>query len=94
MRRYCWNILQKRIAKSKSKECTIEIVIKRKEDKLYVKWQGYNNLFNSWRDKKRHGINERNFPKLKSLGKNVKVEIESSNYATKSDFKNATGVDR
>ena len=34
------------------------------------------------------------FPKLKSVGENVKVEMELSNYATKSDFKNATGVDR
>ena len=34
------------------------------------------------------------FPKLKSVGENVKVEMELSNYATKSDFKSATGVDR
>ena len=33
------------------------------------------------------------FPKPKSLGANVKVELDLSNYATKSDFKNATGVD-
>ena len=26
--------------------------IKRKEDKLYVKWKGYDNSFNSWIDKK------------------------------------------
>ena len=30
---------------------------------------------------------------LKSLGANVKVELDLSDYATKSDFKNATGVD-
>ena len=30
----------------------IEKVIKRKGDKLYVKWKGYNNSFNSWIDKK------------------------------------------
>ena len=29
----------------------------RKGDSLYVKWKGYNNLFNSWIDKKRHSIN-------------------------------------
>ena len=28
-------------------------VIKRKGDKLYLKWKGYNNSFNSWIDKKR-----------------------------------------
>ena len=33
------------------------------------------------------------FPKLKSLGANVKVELDLSNYATKVDLKNATGVD-
>ena len=30
----------------------IKKVIKRKGDKLYVKWKGYDNLFNSWIDKK------------------------------------------
>ena len=30
----------------------IEEVLKRKNDKLYVKWEGYNNSFNSWIDKK------------------------------------------
>ena len=33
------------------------------------------------------------FPKLKSLGANVKVELDWSNYATKTDLKNATAVD-
>ena len=32
------------------------------------------------------------FLKLKSL--NVKVELDLSNYATKADLKNATGVDK
>ena len=31
----------------------MEKVIKRKGDKLYVKWKAYNNLFNSWINKKR-----------------------------------------
>ena len=30
----------------------IEKVIKKKGDKLYVKWKGYDNSFNSWIDKK------------------------------------------
>ena len=34
----------------------IEKVIKKKGDKLYVKWKGYTNLFNSWIDKK-HIVN-------------------------------------
>ena len=33
------------------------------------------------------------FPKPKSLGANVKVELDLSNYATKTDLKNATRVD-
>ena len=34
------------------KEFRIEKVLKRKGDKLYVKWKGYDNYFNSWIDKK------------------------------------------
>ena len=33
------------------------------------------------------------FPKLKSLGGNVQVELDLSNYVTKADLKNITGVD-
>ena len=34
------------------KEFRVEKVIKRKSDKLYVKWKDYVNSFNSWIDKK------------------------------------------
>ena len=34
------------------------------------------------------------FPKSKSLEVNVKVELDLSNYATKTDLKNATEVNR
>ena len=33
------------------------------------------------------------FPKLRSLGVNVKVELDLSNHATKADLKNVTVVD-
>ena len=33
------------------------------------------------------------FPEPKSLGGRVKVELDLSNYSTKADLKNATGVD-
>ena len=33
------------------------------------------------------------FPKQKSLGANVKIELDLSNYAPKADLKTATGVD-
>ena len=45
------------LQKAKQKEFRIEKVIKRKGDILYVKWKGYNSLFNSWIDKK-DSINE------------------------------------
>ena len=37
--------------RTNQREYKIEKVIKRKGDKLYVKWKGYNNSFNSWIDK-------------------------------------------
>ena len=36
----------------RNKEFRIEKVIKKTGDKLYVKWKGHNNSFNSWIDKK------------------------------------------
>ena len=45
---------EKELKKKKQikKEFRTEKVIKRKGDKLYVKWKGYDNSFNSWIDKK------------------------------------------
>ena len=43
---------EKELQKTNQKEFRIEKVIKRKGDKLYVKWKGYNNSFNNWIDKK------------------------------------------
>ena len=40
------------LQKTNQKEFRIEKVIKRKGDKLYAKWKGYNNLFNSWINQK------------------------------------------
>ena len=37
---------------TKQNEFRIEKVIKKKGDKLYVKWKGCDNSFNSWCDKK------------------------------------------
>ena len=39
------------LQKSNQKEFRIEKVIKRKGNKLYVKWKGYDNSFNSWINK-------------------------------------------
>ena len=43
---------EKELQKTNLKEFRIEKVNKRKDDKLNVKWKGYNNSFNSWIDKK------------------------------------------
>ena len=51
--------------KTKQKEFRIERLIKRENDKLYVKWKGYDNSFNTWIDKKRNSINEWIFSKTK-----------------------------
>ena len=43
---------EKELQKTNQEEFRIEKVIKRKGDKLYVKWKGYDNSFNRWIDKK------------------------------------------
>ena len=43
---------EKEFEKIDQQEFRIEKVIKRKDDKLYVKWKGYDNSFNSWIDEK------------------------------------------
>ena len=40
------------LRKTNQKDFRVEKVIKRKGDKLYVKWKVYDNSFNSWIDKK------------------------------------------
>ena len=42
----------KKLQKTNKKEFRTEKLIKRKGDKLYAKWKGYNSSFNSWIDKK------------------------------------------
>ena len=42
---------EKVLQKTNQEEFRIEKVIKRKGDKIYVKWKGYDNSFNSWIDK-------------------------------------------
>ena len=46
------NFCKKELQKTSEKEFRIEKVLKRKSIKLYVKWKGYDNRFNSWLDKK------------------------------------------
>ena len=43
---------KKELQKTNPQELRIEKVMKRKGDKLYVKWKGYDSSLNSWIDKK------------------------------------------
>ena len=43
---------EKQLQKIDQEEFRIEKVIKKKGDKLYVKWKGYDSSFNSWIDEK------------------------------------------
>ena len=43
---------EKELQKTNQKECRIEKIIKRKGNKLCVKWKRYDDSFNSWIDKK------------------------------------------
>ena len=42
---------EKELQKTNQEEFRTEKVIKRKGNKIYVKWKGYNNSFNNWIDK-------------------------------------------
>ena len=44
--------MKKELQKTSQEKLRIEKVLKRKGDKLYVKWKGYDNRFNGWIDKK------------------------------------------
>ena len=44
--------MKRNCKKTSQEKFKIEKVIKRKGDKLNVKWKGYDNSFNSWIDKK------------------------------------------
>ena len=41
---------EKELQKTNQEEFRIEKVINRKSDKIYVKWKGYDNSYNSWID--------------------------------------------
>ena len=43
---------EKELHKTNQKEFRVEKVIKRKRDKLYVKWKDYHSSFNDWVDEK------------------------------------------
>ena len=81
------------------KKIRIEKVLKRKGHKLYVKWKGYDNSFNSLIDKKDlvcfyHVKMSQYFPKpYEPFGGDINVKVDLSNYAAKADIKNISHVD-
>ena len=64
----------------------MENLIKKRGNKLYVKWKDYDNSFHSW-------IVIQYFPKShKPFGGHINVKVDLSTHATKTDFKKATGI--
>ena len=62
-------------------------------NKLYIKSKDYDNQFHSWIDKKGQNKTSQYFPKpFENYKENAKIELDLSNYATKSDLKGAPGV--
>ena len=85
---------EKELQKIDQQEFRKEKVIRKKGDKLYVKWKGYDSSFNSWIDKKDLVYMSQYFPKpYKSFGGDINVKVNLSNYATKTDLKNVSHVD-
>ena len=86
---------EKELQKPSQEKFRIEKVLKWKGDKLYVKWKGYDNRFNSWIvTKKSHIKMSQYFPKpFRSFGKDINVKVDLSNYGTKTDLKIVTHVD-
>ena len=72
---------RKELQKTNWKYFRVEKVIKRKGNKLFLKWKGYNSSFNSWIVKKDIIWLSEYFPGPKSSGGRVKVELDLSNYA-------------
>ena len=66
---------EKELQKTSQEKSRIEKVLKRKADKLYVKWKGYENHFNSWIGKK--------IPLMKSYKWNFLHEIFKCNLLNK-----------
>ena len=86
--------------RTNQEEFRTEKVIRRKGDKLYVKWKGYDNSFNSWIDKGnlvqrkyKRNIKLSYYLAYRSSSNNIKVKLGLVNYATKTDLKNITHAD-
>ena len=52
MEKIVGSFYEKELQRTNQKEFRIEKVIKKKRNKLYIKWKGCDNCFNSWIDRK------------------------------------------
>ena len=84
--KFAGSFYENELQKTCQEKSRIKIALKRKGDKLYVKWKGYDNLFNSRIDKKRPWMKfprmkmSQYFPKpFRSFGGNINVKIDLSN---------------
>ena len=67
--------MKKNWIKTNQKDFRVDKVIKRKCDKLYGKWKGYNNSFTSWTDENDIVY----FSKPKPLQGNLEFELDYPN---------------
>ena len=81
--------------KTNHEKFRIEKVIKKNEDKLYVKGKGCDNSFNSWSDNKKIlSKMSQYFPEpYEPIGGDVNIKVDLLNYAPKTDLKGGTEID-
>ena len=81
---------EKVLQKSNKKEFSIEKIVKRKWticNKLYVKWEGYNNSLNILIDENDIVIKMNYFPEPQANKNITEIWLDLSNYAKKPDLK-------
>ena len=88
-------LYKKEPQKTNQKQLRTEKVIKSKGNKLYVKWKGYYNSLIAGLIKNTLCKNASilSLKQFKSFAGNINVKVDLSNYAAKTDLKNATVTD-
>ena len=80
-------LYEKELQKTNQEKFRIEKVIKKKGNRLYVKWKGHDNSFNSWIDKKDLVQMSQYSPKpYEPFGGDINAKVDLSNYAIKTDL--------
>ena len=85
MRKNFGTFYEKELQKANQTKFRIEKLLKKKGEKLYFKWKGYDNSLNSWIDKKRHSLttDEYFLKPCEHYSGNLKIKVDLSNYARK-----------